>query len=278
MIASHTKTPFLNQMPITFIDTHCHLDAWEFNGQGEQIALSAKQLGVQSIVVPAVCCANFEQVAQLGKCGGYALGIHPLYVPKAREDDLSLLRTAVEQAMSDAHFVAIGEIGLDYFVPELCTDEMREKQQHFYREQLRIAKEFHLPVLLHVRRSVDHILKHCRQIVVPGGIAHAFNGSEQQAQRLIELSFKLGFGGAMTFPRALQIRRLARTLPLSSLVLETDAPDIPPHWLRTGHNSPEQLPQIAAELAELRGIPLSELASAINANVHAVLPRLTSII
>ena len=146
-----------------FIDTHCHLDATEFNGKGEQIAQNAKQLGVQSIIVPAVCRANFERVAQLGKVGGYALGIHPMYVPQSHEDDLSFLRTTVEQAMSDQHFLAIGEIGLDYFVPELCTPEMREKQTHFFREQLRIARDFGLPVLLHVRRSVDHILKNLRQ-------------------------------------------------------------------------------------------------------------------
>jgi TatD DNase family protein len=261
-------------MEIKFIDTHCHLDAAEFNKQGEQIALSAQQLGVQSIIVPAVCRDNFSSVAKLGKCGGYALGIHPIYVPQAREEDLTFLHTAVEQAMSDKYFVAMGEIGLDYFVAELCTAEMREKQIHFFREQLRIAKKFDLPVLLHVRRSVDHILKYCRQFSGIKGIAHAFNGSEQQAKMFIQLGFKLGFGGAMTYPRALQIRRLASNLPLSSIVLETDAPDMAPHWIHGEKNSPEQLPTIAAALAELRGITLEELANATNANVHAALPRL----
>lgn len=257
-----------------FIDTHCHLDAPEFDGKGEQIALSAQRLGVQHIVVPAVCRTNFERVAQLGKVGGYALGIHPMYVPEASEDDLTSLRLSVEQAMSDRYFVAIGEIGLDYFVTELCTVEMREKQLHFYHEQLRIAKEFGLPVLLHVRRSVDHILKHLRQINVIGGIAHAFNGSQQQAGVFIKLGLKLGFGGTLTYPRALQIRRLASSLPLSSIVLETDAPDIPPHWIHDQQNSPEQLPRIAGVLAELRGISLAELARATIANAYAALPRL----
>jgi len=256
------------------IDTHCHLDAPEFSGKSEQIALSARQLGVQSIVVPAVGRANFASVAQLGKFGGYALGIHPIYVPQANEDDLSFLRATVEQAMSDPRFVAMGEIGLDYFVPELCTTEMREKQIHFFREQLRIARDVDLPVLLHVRRSVDHILKNLRQINVISGIAHAFNGSVQQANMLINLRFKLGFGGAMTYPRALQIRRLASSLPLSSLVLETDAPDMAPHWIRAEQNSPEQLPRIAAVLAELRGISLEEVASTTTANAFSALPRL----
>jgi TatD DNase family protein len=265
-----------NNVETKFIDTHCHLDAPEFNGEGEQIALIAQQRGVKKIIVPAVCRANFNRVAQLGKCGGYALGIHPMYVPQAQEEDLTFLRTTVEQAMLDPYFVAIGEIGLDYFVPELCTPEMREKQIHFFREQLRIARDFKLPVLLHVRRSVDHILKNLRQLNITSGIAHAFNGSEQQAQMFIKLGFKLGFGGAMTYPRALQIRRLASTLPLTSIVLETDAPDMSPQWIHGEQNSPEQLPQIAAVLAELRGISLTELASITNANTHTVLPRLLS--
>lgn len=258
-----------------FIDTHCHLDAAEFSGQSEQIALRARQCGVEKIIVPAVCRANFDSVAELGKFGGYALGIHPIYVPDAHEDDLIFLRTRVEKAMLDRYFVAIGEIGLDYFVPELCTSEMRDKQTHFFREQLRIARDFDLPVLLHVRRSVDHILKNLRQINVISGIAHAFNGSEQQATMLINLGFKLGFGGAMTYPRALQLPRLASALPLSSIVLETDAPDMAPEWIHGERNSPEQLPRIAAVLAELRGIPLHELADITNTNTYAVLPRLS---
>jgi len=256
------------------IDTHCHLDASEFNGAAEQLAQTARQHGVQRIVIPAVCRGNFETVAQLGQHGGYALGIHPLYTADAGEADLAYLRSAVEHAMSDQFFVAVGEIGLDFFVPELCTPEMRERQIHFYREQLRIARDFQLPVLLHVRRSVDQILQGLRQIPVSGGIAHAFNGSDQQARMFIELGFKLGFGGAMTYTRALQIRRLASTLPLTSIVLETDAPDIPPSWITSGPNSPDQLSGIARSLALLRDLTPEEVAAATTANALAVLPRL----
>ena len=256
------------------IDTHCHLDASEFGGDAEKLALLAQQQGVQSMIVPAVCLANFEQVAALGRFGGYALGIHPLFVPDAGEADLAGLRVAVERAMSDSYFVAIGEIGLDFFVPELSTPEMRDKQTYFYQEQLKIAQQFDLPVLLHVRRSVDQILKGLRRITVRGGIAHAFNGSEQQAGMLLRLGFKLGFGGAMTYTRALQIRRLATHLPLSAIVLETDAPDIPPSWLTGVPNSPAQLSGIAATLAALRNVPLADIASITTANARAVLPRL----
>ena len=262
------------------IDTHCHLDAAQLQGQGLALAAQASALGVGQIVIPAVCRSNFADVAALGPVGGYALGIHPLYVPASSQEDLDFLRVAVAQALHDPWFVAVGEIGLDFFVPQLCTPAMRDKQNYFYREQLRIARDFDLPVLLHVRRSVDQILKGLRDIRVPGGIAHAFNGSQQQAQMLMTLGCKLGFGGAMTYTRALQIRRLASTLPLSALVLETDSPDIAPSWLASAPgqpaiaNTPQQLVRIAATLAELRQIPLTELAQATTANAQSVLPRL----
>ncbi len=257
------------------IDTHCHLDAAEFDGQAAALALLARQFGVQGIVIPAVCKSNFEQVAKLGVYGGYALGIHPLYIGAAGEEDLAALRVAVETAITDPKFVAIGEIGLDFFVPELSTPEMRERQIYFYREQLRLAQQYKLPVILHVRRSVDQILKGLRQFTLPGGIAHAFNGSEQQAAMLIKLGFKLGFGGAMTYTRALQIRRLATTLPLSAIVLETDSPDIPPSWIENEPNTPAQLNRIARVLAELRDVSFDDVAQATSANALAALPRLS---
>lgn len=156
----------------------------------------------------------------------------------------------------------------------LCEPAMRAKQEHFFREQLRIARDFALPVLMHVRRSQDQVLKHVRQVRPPGGIAHAFNGSFQQAQIYIDLGFKLGFGGAMTFTRALQIRRLASTLPLDAIVLETDAPDIAPAWIHPGRNSPEQLPAIGAVLGELRNLSLPEVQQAMRTNSLAAIARL----
>jgi TatD DNase family protein len=264
-----------------WIDTHCHLDAHEFGGESLAVAARAGQAGVSMIVIPAVDRFNFELVGQLGATAPnacYALGIHPICVPKAGEADLAALRNLVEQALADPRFVAIGEIGLDFFIPMLTEPAMREKQDHFFREQLRIARDFELPVLMHVRRSQDQVLKHVRQIRPAGGIAHAFNGSFQQAQAYIGLGFKLGFGGAMTFTRALQIRRLAATLPLEAIVLETDAPDISPAWLHPARNSPDQLPAIGAVLAQLRGIAADEVKSATRANALAALPRLGALI
>ena len=155
------------------VDSHCHLDATEFSDTASQLAHQAAENDVRWIVVPAVEVANFGSVAKLAahlpNCV-YALGIHPLYVPHAKSDDLNRLREAVQLAMADERFVGIGEIGLDFFVPELTTDAMREKQTHFYVEQLKIAREFDLPVILHVRRSQDKLLKHLRRISVVGGI------------------------------------------------------------------------------------------------------------
>ncbi|MEN3274649.1 MAG: TatD DNase family protein [Massilia sp.] len=266
-----------------WIDTHCHLDAHEFGGADQALAVAGRAgaAGVSMIVIPAVERGNFAAVAGLAHAApnaSYALGIHPICVPQARDEDLPALRAAVEAALDDPRFVAIGEIGLDFFIPLLCEPAMREKQERFFREQLRIARDFDLPVLTHVRRSQDQVLKHLRQITPPGGIAHAFNGSEQQANTFIRLGMHLGFGGAMTFTRALQIRRLATGLPLDRIVLETDAPDISPVWVHPGRNSPEQLPAIGAALAGLRGLEERDVRTAAWRSSIAAIPRLAPLL
>lgn len=260
-----------------WIDTHCHLDAHEFGTQSLDVAAQAAQAGVSTIVAMAVERGNFAAVASLAAGAPnvrYALGIHPICIPQARDEDLEALRDAVRAALGDPNFVGIGEIGLDFFIPMLCEPAMREKQERFLREQLRIARDFALPVMMHVRRSQDQVLKHLRQIQPPAGIAHAFNGSFQQAQNFIDLGFHLGFGGAMTFTRALQIRRLATELPLAAIVLETDSPDIAPAWIHPGRNTPDQLPAIGAALAGLRGLGVDELRAAVHRNTLAAIPRL----
>lgn len=263
-----------------WIDTHAHLDAREFAGDGAGVARRAAAAGVSMIVLVAVERGNFDAVAGLAAHSPnacYALGIHPICVPQARDEDLALLRARVEAALADPRFVGIGEVGLDFFIPELTTPQMRDKQERFFREQLRIARDFGLPVLTHVRRSQDQVLKHLRQIRPPGGIAHAFNGSFQQARGFIDLGLHLGFGGAMTFTRALQIRRLACELPLESIVLETDSPDIAPSWIHPGRNSPEQLPAIGAALAELRGVEPDLVRQAAWRASLAAIPRLAGL-
>jgi TatD DNase family protein len=259
-------------------DTHCHLDAAEFDHDREQVIARAQAAGVQAIVIPAVEVANFDRVRLLAHSfeqGFYALGIHPMYVERAAPEAVEQLREALLQHRADPKLIAIGEIGLDFFVPEISSGEPRAKQELFYEAQLKLALEFDLPVLLHVRRSQDTLLKYLRRHRVRGGIAHAFNGSLQQAQQFVELGFALGIGGAMTFDRALQIRRLATELELSALVLETDAPDISPAWLAKGaRNEPYEVLQIAQTLADLRGCLVAEVLSATAQTARRVCPRL----
>lgn len=269
-------------IPTMWIDTHCHLDAPEFDTDRDAVVSRARAAGVSQIVVPAVQVAHFAAAQALAARHDlvYALGIHPLYVDRADDGDLGRVQQALAAHGSDPRLVAVGEIGLDHFVPGLD----RDRQARFYAAQLRLAREFDLPVILHVRRSADALLAQLRRTRVRGGIAHAFNGSEQQAQAFIDLGFKLGFGGAVTFDRALQLRRLAQGLPLSAIVLETDAPDIPPHWLyrtaaeraegQVSRNEPAELPRIAAVVAQLRGIAPEALAEACGDNARAALPRL----
>jgi TatD DNase family protein len=269
-----------------WIDTHCHLDAPELAADVVAVRQRAAAAGVVHCVLPAVQVSNFESVRLMAHQFGdsYALGIHPLCTPQAQDGDLAVLDAALAQHAGDPRLVAVGEIGLDYFAPGLDD----ERQQYFYREQLRLARKHGLPVIVHVRRSADKLLKHLRDLPV-SGIAHAFNGSLQQAQTFVSMGFKLGFGGAATFDTALQIRRLAAELPLQALVMETDSPDIPPHWLyRTaqqraagqpqGRNEPGELPRIAQAIALLRGLALDELAQATTRNACAALPRLAPLV
>lgn len=239
---------------MNWLDTHCHLDAAEFDADREAVVARANQAGVKTIIVPSVERANFGAVSSV--CREYAgclpaYGIHPLYVGRACPDDLNVLRETLHREPA----VAVGEIGLDFLV----EDKDETLQRFYFSEQLKIARELNLPVLLHMRHAVDAVLFELVRVPVCGGIAHAFNGSRQQADKLIKLGFKLGFGGAMTNPRSTHLRRLAAELPLESLVLETDAPDMSPEWIKQGRNEPVELPRIAAVLGELRGMSLEEV-------------------
>jgi len=267
-------------------DTHCHLDAQEFVHDRDAVIASACEAGVTRIVIPAVETQNFDTVRMLANrmpTGAYALGIHPLFVEKAQIEDLDVLRQQLEQYRDDPKLVAVGEIGLDLFELGLKQAPLLDKQIEFFKAQLALAKKFDLPVILHVRRAQDLVLKYLRQVGVSGGIAHAFNGSFQQAQQFIDLGFALGMGGALTYTRALQIRRLATTIDLAHLVLETDSPDIAPEWVEadtcTGQrrNSPDQVMKIAQVLARLRQCDKTEVISVTNQTAYRVLPRLRNL-
>ena len=268
---------------LAWVDTHCHIDAPEFKDILPEIISGAANTGVKAILLPTVQASDWGQAKNLVNQYGnqmpglvYTLGIHPLYINQDQEGDIDILQKQIEQSLDDPRFVGVGEIGLDYFVEGLDP----QRQEYFFHAQLDLAQQFQLPVILHVRRSQDAILKALRKRKVPGGIAHAFNGSHQQAEQFIELDFKLGFGGAATYDRALQIRRLLKELPLESIVAETDAPDIPPAWLREEggqFNEPALLPRIAQQLADIRGISEEVFSKAVWQNAMQVLPRWSSL-
>ena len=249
------------------IDTHCHLDAAEFDADRDDVLGRARAAGVDIQVIPAITQANFSAVTAV--CRRYpgclpAFGLHPLYGGIHQATHLDLLRHQIEAWRP----VAIGEIGLDLFLPGLDF----ATQAYFYVEQIKVAREYNLPVLLHCRRANDEILQYLRRVGhVKGGIAHAFSGSRQQAEAFLKLGFKLGFGGAFTWDRATKLRALARELPLEAIVLESDSPDMPPAWVGRGRNEPAEVARIAAALAELRGISLQAVVGQTTANAMAVL-------
>ncbi len=278
------------------IDTHCHLDAAEFESDRPEVRARAHEAGVGVLIIPAVDEASWERACTLAIEGGdaWALGIHPLYVDQCAPGALTRLESRLDQALADPvqarHLVAIGEIGLDGFVPGLDA----AAQERFCAAQLALARAARLPVILHARRSLDRLLALLRRSPGVGGIIHAFNGSEQQAAQCLDLGFRLGFGGAMTFERALQIRRLAAALPPGALVLETDAPDIPPQWrYRTAaqreadrdagagsaaRSEPGDVVRIAQVLGQLRDLSPREVAELTTANAQAIVPRLQGLI
>ena len=251
----------------------------EFDSDRDEVVARAIAAGIEMMVLPAVDVASFARVRDCAYRYGYvyALGIHPLAVANAHGTDLDQLQRVAQDACTDPRFVAIGEIGLD------CSEGAPsiELQERFYREQLQIARELQLPVILHVRRSADRLLYYLRRVAVTGGIAHAFNGSEVQAQGFLELGVRLGFGGSATYDGSRRIRRFAAQLPSEAIVLETDAPDIPPQWLRVngsvGRNEPCELASVAAVIAELRGISTEDLARITRRNALTALPRLAQL-
>ncbi|QDQ28876.1 TatD family deoxyribonuclease [Chitinimonas arctica] len=247
------------------IDTHCHLDAPEFDADRDEVVRRAREAGVHTVVVPGVTLAAMPQTLAMRRLYGcpVAFGLHPIFERTHRDAHL----IALGELIASEKPVAVGEIGLDFFVEGLD----RVRQTEIFAAQLKLARDFELPVLLHVRKSQDQVLKQLRRFGIRRGIAHAFNGSPQQADAYLAQGLKLGFGGTLTFERALNIRRLATKLPIEGIVLETDAPDIPPSWAASQRNEPANVAGIAALLAELRGMELGELARLTSENARKTL-------
>ena len=247
-------------------DSHCHIDVAEFDGDRDEVLAEARRAGVAEMLVPGVQRATWPALIALCDTDPAlypALGLHPVYLEAHHDDDLPALAEQIAQTRP----LAVGEIGLDWYVDGLD----RERQQYLLEAQLEIAEQAALPVVLHVRKAHDAMLNTLRRYRLPGGFCHAFNGSQQQAARYIELGFRLGFGGMLTFERSKHLRRLAGELALDALVLETDAPDMTVASHRYQRNSPAYLPEVLQVLASLRDEDAGEIAAQTTANARGVL-------
>lgn len=245
-------------------DSHCHLDFVELASQTKLLTELVKD-GCCGIVVPATTAEKFAGIRALANNNpGFVLpafGLHPYFMQEHTTADLTALSAELDKGC-----VAVGEIGLDFMI-----DADQQAQTDLFRQQLQLAKEYALPVILHARKSLDEMSAIIKQAkFTHGGIVHAFSGSLVQAQRFIELGFMLGIGGAVTYPRANKLRNTVMALPLSSIVLETDAPDMRPSFI-SGHNSPLYLPEIARHIAALRNMPVELLLNRSCENLSRIL-------
>ncbi len=240
---------------MNIIDTHCHLDFDVFANDRDEVFTRARESGLVGFVIPAVQFSTWDMLIQL--CDGYgdvyyALGKHPIFIEEHESSHLQALQKYLQVHQA----IAVGEIGLDFYDRSLVLD----KQIEFFESQLEIACNFNLPVILHVRKAHEEVLGCLKKYPVCGGIVHAYNGSLQQAQRYMQHNFKFGFGGMLTYERSTKLRKLAKELPVESIVLETDSPDMTVQSHRGERNSPEYLPDCLQALAEIRDLSLQEVA------------------
>ncbi len=275
------KVDFLS--PRQWIDSHCHFDFDNFNSalglSREQHWQKLQKFGCAGLVIPGITALSWSHLISLcnDKPWAYALGLHPYFFNQHKNDDLELLLRTCQQSLTqeNSRLVAIGEFGLDY----MLEGGRSEQQLFFCQGQFEIAQQLNLPVILHIRKAYDEITALIRRLnFTQGGIVHGFSGSIQQGQKLIELGFKLGIGGAMSHPRAKKLRASVGQLPLVGLVLETDAPDMRPAFWQANDNSPLSLIILAQMLASIRGTSIDEVIFMSNNNLLEVLPRLSRVL
>jgi len=246
---------------VTLVDSHCHLDASEFDADRSDVIARARAAGVQVQVLPAVTAASWPKLRETCRMadGLYpAYGLHPMFLDAHRPEHLDELRGWIERERP----CAVGECGLDFFVAGLDA----ELQQQYFMGQLRVARDFDLPVIVHARRAVDAVIAAIKQVGGLRGVVHSFPGSPDQAAQLHKLGFLLGLGGPLTYDRAQRLQRLVATMPLEQLLLETDAPDQPDAGIRGERNEPSRLPVILDTVARLRGQPAEDIAAQTTAN------------
>jgi len=255
---------------VELIDTHTHLDFPDFDPDRSELLAQSRTLGVRRMVVLGVFEGNWQRVWDLVQSDPdlhAAIGLHPVYLEQHRPEDLTALGDWLTRLAGHRQLCAVGEIGLDYFIESLD----RQRQQTLFEAQLRLAVDFNLPALIHVRRSHADVIAALKRIKLPrAGIIHAFAGSREEAREYIKLGYKLGLGGAPTWPQALRMHRVLADLPLESVVLETDAPDMAPSMFPGVRNTPAHLPAICEVIAGLMNVTPQQLAQASTANACEV--------
>lgn len=244
-------------------DSHCHIDVADFDADRAAVMARARTAGVTRQVVPAIACASWPQLRAV--CALHdglfpAYGLHPMFLAEHREEHLDALVDWITRERP----LAVGECGLDFFVPGLDADQ----QRHYFMRQLQIAREYDLPLIIHARRAVDEVIASIRRIGTLRGVVHSFSGSAQQAQQLWQLGFRIGLGGPLTYPRAQRLRRLVATMPLQQLLLETDAPDQPNCGHQGQRNEPARLLDVLRVVAQLRGESEAHIAEATSTNAE----------
>ena len=243
------------------IDSHCHLDAPEFDGDRDAVVARAASAGIVAQVIPAVSATTFPALAALCRDRGElfaAYGLHPMYLDQHADSDIDAVRAALAQERA----IAVGECGLDFFVAGLDP----ERQRALFDAQLRLARDFDLALILHARRAVNEVILRLRRIGGLRGVVHSFSGSIEQARQLFQLGFHLGIGGPVTYERAQRLRGLVATMPIEFLLLESDAPDQPNASARGARNEPAAIIDVAQTIAGLRGVDVADIATATTAN------------
>lgn len=254
-----------------FIDCHTHLDFKDFEHDRDKVLVRAKQNGLTDIIISATIANNWNKLESLKVIDNelfpnchVAYGLHPMFIQDHTFDEIELL----EQYIKKKKPIAIGEIGLDFYIPS--NKAQKQIQESLFVEQLRLANRYNLPVIIHARKSLDIILKYLRRFSNVTGLIHSFSGSEQQASQLIERGFYLSFGGPITYSRATKLRNIVKSIPMKNLLLETDSPDQSDSMHNGLRNEPAFILEIAKSISSIRNIPLKEVATQTTSNANTL--------
>ncbi|MGM0430198.1 MAG: TatD family hydrolase [Pseudomonadota bacterium] len=236
-------------------DTHCHLDFQAFDNDREQVLENAKEVNVERFMVPGVSAEQWPRLQQLAEqfsSWRFALGLHPWFIGKHSLNQIDELEKALDKPKE--RLLAVGEIGLD----ATCGDS--ELQRKLFIEQLKLARQYRLPTIIHHRKTLETTHPLLKQYGSESGVIHAFSGSYQQAMKFVDCGYKLGVGGVITYTRAKKTREAIAKVPVSALVLETDSPDMPVCGYQGQRNEPARIAKVLDVLVDLRSMSKESLS------------------